>query len=64
MLGIGPGAQDTALSKIDTSCFHGHTVVGSPDFSGLLTAFIFRFFFFNNHLPQYKFIELQCGLLF
>ena len=37
---IGPGAEDTAMSKIDTSCFHGHTVVGSPDFSGLLTAFI------------------------
>lgn len=35
----GPGVGDTA-QQMDTSCFHGHTVVGSPDFSGLLTAFV------------------------
>lgn len=40
MSGTGPGAEDIVLSKIDTSCLYGHTVVGGLDFSGLVTALI------------------------
>lgn len=37
---MGPGAEVIVWSKPDASCLHGHTVVGSPDSSGLLTTFI------------------------